>query len=45
MRNHNRLLWGYVLKGDGAPHTIHILSDIVVSAELAVSMLISEILI
>jgi hypothetical protein len=29
----DKLLWGYVYKGNGTPHTIHILSDIVASAE------------
>ena len=37
VRNKHQLRWGYVRKGDGTPHTIHILSDIVASAERAVS--------
>jgi hypothetical protein len=32
-----KVRWGYVCKGYESPHTIHILSDIVVSAEKAVS--------
>ena len=43
-RRKDKLLWGYVFKGDGTPHTIHILSDVVASAERAVSILILAIL-
>jgi hypothetical protein len=37
IRRNDKIVWGYVRKGQGTPHTIHILSDIVASAERAVS--------